>query len=195
MPSFPMTPEYATLDDETDVSSVFSKSINNVYQERLLGGHSLVLTLNYPPLKPANLRILHSFVKQRHADKATFTIVPTQFSYLYSDCSGTLSVNAPAAVGALSVSVEGISGTLKDGEYFTFSNQEKVYMSTVDVTGSGQLSFIPGLRVAVTSLHTINYQNIAVKMRMDPNQSAPRRNKRPGNIHTLTAIKLVEAVQ
>ena len=97
----------------------------------------------------------------------TFSIVLPEISAKSGTASGAVLTNGTASIGATSVVIDGLSGTLKAGDMVKFDNHSKVYMITADLTGPGTLSIQPALRVALTNNIGVTYDNVPFLVRLD----------------------------
>jgi len=67
--------------------------------------------------------------------------------------SGTATINGAGQTGS-TVNISGLSGSLKAGDYISFSNE--LHMVTADVAGSGAVPISPPIRKATTNLATVD---------------------------------------
>lgn len=70
--------------------------------------------------------------------------------------SGTASINGSGQTGS-TVNITGLSGTLKAGDYISFSNE--LHMVTADVAGSGAVPISPPIRNSTTTGATVQISN------------------------------------
>ena len=102
----------------------------------------------------------YAFLVTQDGQAETFTITPPEISSTRGTASGTLTNDATVAAGQSACQTDGGSGTLKKGDLIKFSNHDKVYMITADVTISGTndaISFYPPLVSGITNSTTITY--------------------------------------
>jgi len=64
------------------------------------------------------------------------------------------------------VPIDGISGTLKAGDFIKFANHSKVYMVTADLTGAGNVSIEPALVANVADNEAITFDSVPFTMRL-----------------------------
>jgi|TARA_R110000796_G_C14486534_1_gene427278 hypothetical protein len=110
---------------------------------------------------------LLSFIMAQRGSAETFTIVLPQISSKTGDATGTILVNGAAAIGALTIGVDGITGTLKAGDMVKFANHNKVYMLTADRAGDGNISIQPALRVAVPNDNAVTFDSVPFTVRLN----------------------------
>jgi hypothetical protein len=107
-----------------------------------------------------------AFVMSQQGQLGTFTIVPPVIGNANGDVSGTVLVNGATNAGAVSVPIDGISGTLKAGDFIKFANHSKVYMVTADLTGAGNVSIEPALVANVADNEAITFDSVPFTMRL-----------------------------
>jgi hypothetical protein len=75
-------------------------------------------------------------------------------------------VGGNGAVRALSLAIQGMTGIINKGDFFTVNDELKLITeTTAPVAGLGTISFKPGLRKAVVGGTVLNFQNPTVLMR------------------------------
>lgn len=122
---------------------------------RSRGGQRWLFNLGWPSMSRAQFDALWAFLVAQRGQYETFSFVPPRISRSKGLLGGTATV-ATAAIGSSAVTVSGaspnVTGWAKAGDYLKFSNHDKVYVLTQDVStnGSGAASvyFWPGLQVA-----------------------------------------------
>jgi hypothetical protein len=62
--------------------------------------------------------------------------------------------------------MDGISGTIKAGDFIKFANHTKVYMCTADFTNSGTMTIEPGLSAAVADNEVVTFDDVPFQMRL-----------------------------
>jgi hypothetical protein len=96
-----------------------------------------------------------------------FTIVPPVISDTRGTASGTVRSTAAHSAGDNTVSVDGLSGSLKAGDFIKFASHDKVYMVTVDRSGSGTLTIQPALVEAIPNNDAVTYNDVPFKVRLE----------------------------
>jgi len=126
----------------------------------------------------ADFKAIQAFLAQLRGQLNDFYVVLPGISDFSGTTTGgvSLEVQTNADAGATSVEVITDTGelTLKAGDMITFSNHNKAYMITENCAGVGSsggdsaggktLKFTPPLVEAVTTSHTIAYDNVAFLM-------------------------------
>ena len=118
----------------------------------------------------ADFMPVNAFVISQQGQLGTFTIIPPVISDAQGNVSGTVLAVGAFAVGDSAIDVDGMTGTLKAGDFIKFNGHTKVYMVTADslaVTGAATLAIEPALVSAVSDNEECYYDNIAFTMRLD----------------------------
>jgi len=162
--SLPTTPKFASCTVRSERSIVTSTSISLRTQQRNLGGHRWSMTVTYPPMLRADFAPIDAFLEQQAAD--SFTVTPTTVSDSLGTASGSVQTSGTGALGAKSISISNLTGTLKAGSFIKFATHSKVYKVTADRAGNGTLSFEPGLRLALSAGVAITYNSVPFTVRL-----------------------------
>ena len=143
--TYPTTPEFQAINVESKHNNLLSQTVSGRQQVRTLGGQQFCFTARYNVMTRAEFMPVFAFVTSQQGRLGSFTIVPPVIGNANGDVSGTVLVNGATNAGAVSVPIDGISGTLKAGDFIKFANHSKVYMVTADITGAGTVSIEPAL--------------------------------------------------
>jgi len=164
--TYPTTPEFEAINLESRHNNVMSETVSGRMQVRTLGGQRWSFTAKYNPMTRAEFQPVFAFVMSQQGRFGTFTIVPPVIGDASGDVSGTALVNATTAAGATSVAMDGITGTIKAGDFIKFASHSKVYMVTADRAGAGSVSIEPPLVSGVTDNEAITYDSVPFTMRL-----------------------------
>ena len=164
--TYPTTPEFQAINLESRHNNVMSETVSGRMQVRTLGGQRWSFTAKYNPMTRAEFQPVFAFVMSQQGRFGTFTIVPPVIGDASGDVSGTALVNATTAAGATSVAMDGITGTIKAGDFIKFASHSKVYMVTADRAGAGSVSIEPPLVSGVTDNEAITYDSVPFTMRL-----------------------------
>ena len=164
--TYPTTPEFQAINLESRHNNVMSETVSGRMQVRTLGGQRWSFTAKYNPMTRAEFQPVFAFVMSQQGRFGTFTIVPPVIGDASGDVSGTALVNATTAAGATSVAMDGITGTIKAGDFIKFASHSKVYMVTADRAGAGSVSIEPPLVSGVTDNEAITYDSVPFLMRL-----------------------------
>jgi len=165
--TYPATPVFNSVGFTSEYFNLSSQTISGRMQVRNIGGQRFRFTASYPPLSRAEFAPVNAFIMSQRGMAETFTIVLPEVSTKSGTATGTLSASANAAIGATTLAVTGITGTLKAGDLIKFANHSKVYMITADRAGAGTLTFFPGLVSAVINTEQITYNNVPFTARLN----------------------------
>jgi len=164
--TYPTTPEFQAINLESRHNNVMSETVSGRMQVRTLGGQRWSFTAKYNPMTREEFQPVFAFVMSQQGRFGTFTIVPPVIGNASGDVSGTALVNATTAAGATSVAIDGITGTIKAGDFIKFASHSKVYMVTADRAGAGSVSIEPPLVSGVTDNEAITYDSVPFTMRL-----------------------------
>ena len=158
--TFPLTTGFTTLDFTSNTNTRTSVSVSGKTQRLQTGSQYWSFSLRSPKKDRADAMVDYAFLVTQNGQAETFTIVPPVVTDARGTASGTLTNDATVAAGQSACQTDGGSGTLKKGDLIKFSNHDKVYMVTADVTISGTndaISFFPPLVTGLTNSTTITY--------------------------------------
>lgn len=164
--TYPTTPEFQAINIESKHSNVKSETVSGRMQVRTLGGQRWSFTAKYNPMTRTEFNPVYAFVISQQGMLGTFTIVPPVIGNSSGDVSGTALVNATTSAGATSVAMDGITGTIKAGDFIKFAGHNKVYMVTADRAGAGAMTIEPPLVSGVTDNEAITYASVPFTMRL-----------------------------
>lgn len=165
--TYPTTPEFQAINLESRHSNLVSETVSGRQQVRTLGGQRWSFTAKYNPMTRAEFQPVFAFVMAQQGRLGTFQIVPPVIGSTSGTVTGTLLANGAASAGATSLNVDGISGTLKAGDFIKFSGHSKAYMLVADRAGAGSMTIEPPLVSSVADNETISYENVSFTMRLN----------------------------
>ena len=154
-------------------SSITITSINPTYtsithslkrQVRTRGGQRWTIDATYPPLNRTDFAPIWAFAQKQQGQFGTFSFTPPIYSNSSGTATGTLLVNNVAGyiAGSSTITVDGLTGTLKAGDFIKFSGHDKVYSVVAD--GSASLIIEPVLQVAIVNNEAITYNSVPFKV-------------------------------
>ena len=167
--TFPSTAGFQTLDFTSNTNTRVSVSVSGKTQRLQTGSQYWSFSLRSPKKDRADAMVDYAFLVTQNGQAETFTIVPPVVTDARGTASGTLTNDATVAAGQSACQTDGGSGTLKKGDLIKFSNHDKVYMVTADVTISGTndaISFFPPLVTGLTNSTTITYDDVPFKVHL-----------------------------
>ena len=160
-----------------------SVSISGRRQSKQLAAQYWTIDCDYPPLDRSEMAQIMAFLNKQKNSLSSFQVVLPQYSrsngtvkYLIGGMTdATLSVRSAATITATTVYVNfdtlrpshfvsagtTATGALKAGDFIKFTNHDKVYQLTDDVTvdssGNATLNIFPGLFTALTTTENVWY--------------------------------------
>jgi len=164
--TYPTTPEFQAINLESRHNNVMSETVSGRMQVRTLGGQRWSFTAKYNPMTREEFQPVFAFVMSQQGRFGTFTIVPPVIGSTSGSVTGTLLANGAHSAGDSTISVDGISGTLKAGDFVKFSGHSKAYMLTADRAGSGTMTIEPPLVSSVSDNESIAYTSVPFTMRL-----------------------------
>lgn len=187
---YPATPKTSSIKITSVQPSLVSTTQNLRRQTRTIGAQSWQFELGYPPLSRSGFAPLWAFVISQKGKYGTFTFVPEIYGNTSGTASGTLLVNLLAgyAVGTTTIACDGLTGTLKAGDFIKFTGHDKVYMLTADATTT--LNIEPALITAVTDNMVVDYNAVAFTVSLDDKVQKMSADNRG---FTTYKVKLTEA--
>jgi len=188
--SYPTTPKPSSIKITSETPAFVSVTQNLRRQTRTTGAQRWHFELKYPPLNRADFAPLWAFVISQKGKYSSFSFVPPIYGNTSGTATGTLLVNNASgyAVGSSTIACDGLTGTLKAGDFVKFGGHDKVYMITADATTS--LSIEPSLITALVDDEAVNYTNVSFTVALDNKEQQMLADNRG---FTKYSTKLVEA--
>lgn len=165
--TFPTSPAFRAVTLKSERTNFRSESVSGRTTVRNIGGQKWRFTAKFAPLTRAQFGPIAAFVMQQKGGSESFTVQIPEYSDQSGDATGTILANGGAAIGATSAAIDGITGTLKAGDFIKWANHNKVYMITADLTGAGTLSFQPELASSVADNEALTYTAVPFTVRLD----------------------------
>ena len=164
--SYPTDPEFQAIDVKLNYNNVKTKTRGGRTQVRSIGSALWSFTAKYNNLTRDEMAPVMAFIAGTKGGVDSFTIVPPVISDSRGDASGSLLANGAHSAGDNTISVTGISGTIKAGDFVKFANHAKVYMVVADRSGAGTMTIEPSLHESVNSGEAITYNSVPFTMRV-----------------------------
>ena len=162
--SYPITP-VANGIQITGISPTLTSLTHSLKrQARSRGAQRWLIDLSYPLMNRADFSPLWAFANAQKGRYGTFTYQPPIYKDTSGTATGTLLVNNGAgySAGDSTLASDGLTGTLKAGDFIKFGGHAKVYTLTTD--GSTSLSIEPPLMSAVVDNETVTYNDVPFTM-------------------------------
>lgn len=163
--SYPTDPEATSVSIKAISRNLRSETRSGRTQARSIGNQKWGITMSYRDLTRAQFGPIFGFCAGKAVGAATFTVQPSEVSSSPT-ASGSVTATSTAA-GATSVTISGLSGTLKAGSFVKFASHTKVYMVTADRAGAGSMSISPALQSAASGAVTIDNVPFTVRLAND----------------------------
>jgi hypothetical protein len=166
--TFPSSPAPRDVAISTNQNTIVTTTASGRRQARQIDGQRFRLRLRFPVMTRAEFAPINAFILKQRSQLESFQYVPPTISAPLGVATGTIAVAGAISAGATSCSIDGMAnstnGVFKAGDYFRFTNQNKVYMVMADVnsngSGAGTLTFEPPLRSNVADNNVLIYSNV-----------------------------------
>ena len=165
--TYPASPIFKSVGFKSQHYNLSSESISGRTQVRNIGGQRFEFSAQYSRLSRSEFAPVIAFVMAQRGMAETFNVVLPQISFKTGDALGAVSTSASEAIGQTVISIDGLTNTLKAGDMIKFDNHSKVYMIVADLTGSGNLSIQPALRIAVPNNTAVVYDGVPFLVRLN----------------------------
>jgi len=162
--TFPTTPTASSI-KITGISPTLTSVTHSLKrQARSRGGQRWLIEAGYPAMTRATFAPLWAFTNSQQGQYGTFTYQPPIYKDSSGSATGTLLVNNASgySAGDSSITVDGLTGTLKAGDFVKFASHDKVYTLTADATTS--LAIEPSLMSAVADNEAVTYNDVPFTM-------------------------------
>ncbi len=160
--SFPTTPTASSI-KITGISPTLTSVTHSLKrQARSRGGQRWLIEAGYPAMTRSQFAPLWAFVNAQQGQYNTFTYKPPIYKDSSGTATGTLLVNGGDSAGDSSIACDGLTGTLKAGDFIKFAGHDKVYTLTTDATTT--LAIEPPLMSAVADNEAITYNDVPFTM-------------------------------
>ena len=165
--TFPVTPEASTVNIISLQPNLISETRSGRRQVRSIGSQRWSITATFNPMTRAEFMPIYSFVLAQKGQLETFQFIPPVVGSTEGNATGTVTTNGTFALGATSITIAGLTGTLKAGDFIKFANHNKIYMLTADRSGAGVMTIEPPLILAVGNGISITYTSVPFTVRLN----------------------------
>lgn len=165
--TLPTTPKFASATISSRNFNVSSETASGKRIVQKVGTQRWELELSYPPMSRSSFGPVSAFINSKEGGYETFSVIVNEVGYKSGDASGSIQTSEAGSEGDTVIGVDGVSGTLKAGDFFKFVNHSKVYQLTADRSGNGDISFYPPLQAAVINNEGITYDAVPFLVRND----------------------------
>tara|TARA_R100000951_G_scaffold36129_3_gene30876 strand:+ start:3579 stop:4151 length:573 start_codon:yes stop_codon:yes gene_type:complete len=165
--SYPTDPEFANVEITSRHANLRTETRSGRTQVRSLGAQRWAIKGRYNDLKRSEFAPVFAFVMAQKGGVEEFTIVPPVVSNTQGTASGAAQSSASHSAGDNTVSVDGLTGTIKAGDFVKFASHDKVYMLTAERSGSGVMTIQPPLVQAIPNNDALTYNSVPFKVRLE----------------------------
>lgn len=164
--AFPIsTSKFQTLGIRSTQNTIISKSISGKKLARQVDNQRFSFTAQIITAKRSDVYgELMAFIMKQRSGKENFTIIPPEIEDARGNVSGTVLVNGVHAIGDTTIDIDGMTGTLKAGDFVKFASHNKVYMVVADATADGSneatITIEPPLITALANDSSVTYDNV-----------------------------------
>ena len=164
--AFPIsTANFETMGIKSLQDTIISKSLSGKKLSRQIDNQRFGFTASIIVGKRSDIYgELMAFIIKQRSQKENFTIIPPEVEDARGNVSGTVLVNGTHAIGDTTIDIDGMTGTLKAGDFVKFASHNKVYMVVADATADGSneatITIEPPLRTALVDDSVVTYDNI-----------------------------------
>ena len=164
--AFPIsTANFETMGIKSLQDTIISKSLSGKKLSRQIDNQRFGFTASIIVGKRSDIYgELMAFIIKQRSQKENFTIIPPEVEDARGNVSGTVLVNGTHAIGDTTIDIDGMTGTLKAGDFVKFASHNKVYMVVTDATADGSneatITIEPPLRTALVDDSVVTYDNV-----------------------------------
>jgi hypothetical protein len=166
--AYPTTPVFQSVNLKSNDKTLTSQTVNGRTQSRKLASQYWEFSAKYPPMTQADFMPVYAYVMKQQGQSETFTVRIPVLEDARGTASGTFKVNGAKSAGQTTIVVDGITGTIVEGDLIKFSH-DKVYMvvgHTETSSNTTSIDIQPPLRSNVADNETITYDNVTMKVRL-----------------------------
>jgi hypothetical protein len=167
--TYPTSPEFASVGFASEQKTITSTTDSGKIFSVQVDGQRFKFSASYPPMNRSEFAPVYAFIMKQRSQKETFQIALPDLKNAKGDVSGVVETNGTASAGDTSVTVDGMTGTLKAGDFIKFNGHSKVYMVVADATasaGSATLTIEPPLRENLSDNEVITYDGVEFTVRL-----------------------------
>ena len=164
--AFPISnAKFSTMGIKSIQNTIISKSDSGKKLARQIDGQRFAFTAEIITAKRSDVYgELMAFIMKQRSSKENFTIIPPEIEDARGNVSGTVLVNGSHAVADTTINIDGMTGTLKAGDFVKFASHNKVYMVVADATADGSneatITIEPPLITALADDSVVTYDNV-----------------------------------
>jgi len=167
--TYPTSPEFRSIGFSSEQKTITSTTDSGKMFSVQVDGQRFKFSATYPPMKRATFAPVLAFIMKQRSQKETFQIALPDLKNAKGDVSGTVLVNGSHSAGDTTIDVDGMTGTIKAGDFVKFAGSNKVHMVVSDATasaGSATLTIEPPLRDAISDNASVTYDGVEFTVRL-----------------------------
>ena len=167
--TYPTTPEFRSIGFSSEQKTITSTTDSGKMFSTQIDGQRFKFSASYSALSRSDFAPVFAFVMKQRSQKETFQISLPDLKNAKGDVSGTVLVNGSHSAGDTTIDVDGMTGTLKAGDFVKFAGHSKVYMVVSDATasaGAATLTIEPPLRSALADDEGVTYDDVQFTVRL-----------------------------
>ena len=167
--TYPTSPEFASVGFSSEQKTITSTTDSGKMFSVQVDGQRFKFSASYPPMTRSEFAPVYAFIMKQRSQKETFQISLPDLKNAKGNVSGVVLVNGAHSAGDTTIDVDGMTGTLKAGDFVNFNGHSKVYMVVADATdssGSATLTIEPPLRENVADNSAVTYDGVEFTVRL-----------------------------
>ena len=167
--TYPTSPEFSSVNFNSEQKTITSTTDSGKIFAVQVDGQKFKFSASYPPMTRAEFAPVIAFIMKQRSQKETFQIALPDLKNAKGNISGTVLVNGVHSAGDTTIDVDGMTGTIKAGDFVKFAGHTKVYMVVADVTasaGAATLTIEPPLRSALADDEAVTYDGVEFTVRL-----------------------------
>lgn len=167
--TYPTTPEFRSIGFSSEQKTITSTTDSGKMFAVQVDGQRFKFSASYPPMNRSEFAPVIAFIMKQRSQKETFQIALPDLKNAKGDVSGTVLVNGSHSAGDTTIDVDGMTGTIKAGDFVKFAGDTKVYMIVADATasaGAATLTIEPPLRNALADDAAVTYDGVEFTVRL-----------------------------
>jgi hypothetical protein len=168
--TYPISPEFKSIGFSSEQKTITSTTDSGKMFAVQIDGQRFKFSATYPPMTRATFAPVIAFIMKQRSQKETFQIALPDLKNAKGNVSGTVLVNGSHTAGDTTITVDGMTGTIKAGDFVKFGGDTKVYMVVADATADGSneatLTIEPPLRSALANDASVTYDGVEFTVRL-----------------------------
>jgi len=167
--TYPTSPEFQSVNFASEQKTITSTTDSGKMFAVQVDGQRWKFTARYSPMNVSEFNPVYAFIMKQRSQKETFQIALPDLKNAKGDVSGAVLVNGSHSAGDTTIDVDGMTGTLKAGDFVKFAGDTKVYMVVSDATavaGAATLTIEPPLRSSIADDAAVTYDGVEFTVRM-----------------------------